>query len=287
MIRFSLLLAAVLLAPAESPVEAALRHFEAGEYAKAVEAAEKVPAGDADFAKSRYRCGEARLALGEAEAAGKEFRAGLEAKPESGPLRSGLGRSLLAMAKFEEAEEALRKAVKIDPKDPASHRALGECILLRKRDGNAFPEARKELELAAKLDPKDPLSARSLVEALLRNGETEPAGRAAEVHAKSVPKGAMGPFLRGLVLDRDGRSKDAIEAYETALARDPKFLDAHKNLAILCVTDNPSYTNRERTEKAMEHFAKYFELGGKDEELRSSYETMKSFLEGEVKRRGR
>ena len=123
--------------------------------------------------------------------------------------------------------------------------------------------------------------ARALAEFHLRQGDAEAAGRAAEVHAKADPKSAMGPFLRGLALDRLGKGKEAIEAYESAIAKDPKFLDAHKNLAILCITDNPVYSNRERTKNAFDHFAKYFELGGRDEELRRTYETIKGFLEGQ------
>ncbi|MCI0587577.1 MAG: tetratricopeptide repeat protein, partial [Planctomycetes bacterium] len=76
----------------------------------------------------------------------------------------------------------------------------------------------------------------------------------------------MGPFLRGLALDRLGKGREAIEAYEAALARDPKFLDAHKNLAILCHTRNPTYQDRARTEKAMAHYERYFALGGADAE---------------------
>lgn len=176
---------------------------------------------------------------------------------------------------MDEGLEALRKAVRFDPRDAGARRALGEILA-----ANGKPtEGRKELEQAAKVDPKDPLTARALVELLLKAGDLASASRAADVHRAADPKSAMGDFLRGLVHDRDGKSREAIEFYEAALAKDPKFLDAHKNLAILCVADNPLYKDRERTKKALEHFAKYFELGGKDEELRKTYETIRSFLE--------
>jgi tetratricopeptide (TPR) repeat protein len=272
----TLLLASATAARAGDAVETALAHFQAGEYAKAAEVAEKVPAEDPLHARACYLAGESRLAMGEAEAAEAHFRAALDRNPASVPVQTGIGRCLLARGKKDEALKVLEKAAKADAKDAAARRSLGECLAaLGKKD-----EARKELEQAQKIDAKDPLSARALAEFLLKQGDAEAAGRAAEVHAKADPKSAMGPFLRGLALDRLGKGKEAIEAYESAIAKDPRFLDAHKNLAILCITDNPVYSNRERTKKAFDHFAKYFELGGKDEELRNTYETIKGFLEG-------
>jgi tetratricopeptide (TPR) repeat protein len=269
----SLLLAAPV-ALAGGAVDDAMAALKEGEYAKAAEIAEKVAADDADFAKARYVAGESRLALGENEAAEKAFREALDRKPDSVPVLSGLGRTLTAKGAHEEAMKLLNKAVAADGKDATAHRSLGECLAAQ---GKAA-EARKELEQAAKLDPKDALAARALVECLVKAGELKPAARVAEAYRAADPKAAMGDFLRGLVLDRMKEGKDAIAAYEAALAKDPKFLDAHKNLAILCVTDNPVYSDKERTAKAMEHFAKYFELGGKDEELRQTYEQIKGFV---------
>src|SRR4029453_13493912 len=102
---------------------------------------------------------------------------------------------------------------------------------------------------------------------------------AAERVAKACPDLPMGWFLKGLVLDRMNKDRDAIEAYKKAIEKDDRFLDAHKNLAILCTAKNALYQDRERTKKAFEHYKRYFELGGKDEELKKLYETNKSFLE--------
>ena len=93
----------------------------------------------------------------------------------------------------------------------------------------------------------------------------------AETLVKLMPKHPMGYFLRGVALDRGGKADDAIAAYEAAIARDGTFIDAHKNLAILCTTQNPMYSNKERTQKALKHYERYFELGGEDEELQQIY----------------
>jgi len=268
------LLLAAPLARAGGAVDEAMAALRSGEYAKAAEIAEKVGADDADFAKSRYVAGESRLALGETEAAEKAFREALDKKPDSVPVLAGLGRVLTAKGSHEEAMKLLTKAVAADGKDATARRSLGECLAAQ---GKAA-EARKELEQAAKLDPKDGLAARALVECLVKAGELKPAGRAAETYRAADSKAAMGDFLRGLVLDRMKEGRDAIAAYEAALAKDPKLLDAHKNLAILCIARNPGYQNKERTKKALEHFKRYFELGGKDEELRRTYEQIKGFV---------
>lgn len=89
----------------------------------------------------------------------------------------------------------------------------------------------------------------------------------------------MVPFLQALGFERANEPAKAIEAYEKALALDASFLDAHKNLAILCHTRNPLYTDEVRTRKALEHYAKYFELGGQDKELESSYAQFKAFMD--------
>ena len=274
----SLLLAsAAALAGDPAPVDASLTAFKEGDYAKAAGIAEKVGADDPAYAKARYLLGEARLAAGDASAAEQAFRESLAKKADAVPTLAGLGRALQAKGSHEEALKTVQRAVLLDGKDAGARRALGEVLAAQ---GKAA-EGRKELDQAVKLDPKDPLTARALVELCIKESNLGGALKAAERLVQADDKAPMGYFLRGLVLDKSGMDKEAIEAYEASLAKDPKLLDAHKNLAILCVAKNPLYQDRERTKKAMEHFEKYFELGGKDDELKQAYSTMKSFLDSQ------
>jgi tetratricopeptide (TPR) repeat protein len=263
-----------------TPLDDALAAFEAGDYAKAAEAAEAVPAEDPESARARYVAGEARLVLGDAAKAEEWFRFVLERKPKAGPALVGLGRALTAQAKHEEAEKRLREAVAADAKDATAHRALGELLTAVDR----LDEAKKALQAAQKLAPDDPFTARALVVALVKTDAIGAAEKTAAKLTKAMPKHPMGPFLEALVLEKRGKDDEAIEKYEAALARDEKFLDAHKNLAILCHTKNPLYQNAERTKKAMEHYARYFELGGADATLRQTYETLKGFVESQQRR---
>jgi tetratricopeptide (TPR) repeat protein len=144
-------------------------------------------------------------------------------------------------------------------------------------------EAKSEIGAAYQLDPKNPAVVRGWCEWLFTENDNAKALKVAADLSKSQPKHPMGPFLEGLALERDGKDGKAIDAYEEALKRDPNFLDAHKNLAILCHTRNPMYQDMGRTEKALAHYERYFSLGGKDPELEQAYKQFKGFYDDMTK----
>jgi len=273
-LAYAALLAASALARAGDPLADAMDAYRRGEYAKVVELASSVKADDASRPKAAYLAGEAELLLEKWDDAAKDFGEILAKKPDNVPALVGLGRAQTGKGSADEAIVTLEKAVKLDAKDVAARRSLGEARLVK----GDLDKAKTDLEAATKLDPKDPLSARSLVETHIRAEKFDAAGKEAERFAKAVPESAMGHFLKGLVLDRKGETKDAIEAYEKAIAKDDRFLDAHKNLAILCVAQSNTYQDRARVKKAFEHFQRYFDLGGKDAELKETYQTIKDVL---------
>jgi tetratricopeptide (TPR) repeat protein len=139
-------------------------------------------------------------------------------------------------------------------------------------------DGKKETSAAEKADPADAEVARAVVEERLLAQDADGAGKAAAAFAKARKDLALGPFLQALVLDRAGKVDEAIAGYEKAAAQDPTFLDAHKNLAILCIAQNPVYTNPKRNEIAMKHFEEYEKRGGKDPEVLNVYAQLKSFL---------
>ncbi len=262
-------------AAAAGPLDDAKEKFAAGDWKAALAAADEVPAEDEGCAKARYLAGEIHLMLGDPEAAEKAFRAALERKPGAEPVLTGLGRALLERGQDAEALKTLEMAAKAAPD---SARAL--CFLgiarMRATEGR---KGRKEIEKAAQLGKDDPEVARAAVVAYLRDEDMDNAGRAARRFAKADAKSPMGPFLLALVQEREKSYDDAIASYEAALKLDEGFLDAHKNLAILCIAQNPLYTNQERTGKAIRHFERYFALGGKDAHVKRIWETLQQFIE--------
>ena len=262
---------------ADDPLAPAMEAYRNGEYEKAAEIASAVADDDPARLKAAYLIGEANLARGKWVAAEKAFREVLDKKADNVPALVGLGRAQAGGGSVDVAITTLEKAAKVDAKDAGARRALGETRFAK----GDLEKARADLEAAVKLDPKDPLASRSLVEVSLKAERLELAVKEAERIAKALPEHPMGHFLRGYVLDRQGRDKDAISEYELAVAKDDKFIDAHKNLAILCVARNPNYADKERTAKAMDHFQRYFELGGTDKELKDKYEQIKAFLDSQ------
>jgi len=260
------------LAAGGTPLEQATAAFQSGEYAKVLELA-AAPGASADAPRLSYLAGEAQLALGAPSDAEKSFRAVLAARPKAVPAQVGLGRALTALARFDEAEPVLAAALAADPKDVGALVAHG---LLLSNTGKS-EEAKKALEQAWKLDPKGPLTARGYVEVLLRADDVPGAATIAEQFMTARPTHPMGPFLLAWTQERDGEDAAAIEQYEAALALDPSFIDAHKNLAILCHTLSNTYKIKERVLLAYEHYARYFELGGKDQELERMYKDLLGF----------
>jgi tetratricopeptide (TPR) repeat protein len=260
---------------AAGPLDDAKEKFAAGEWKAALAAADEVPAEDEGYAKARYLAGEIQLMLRDPEGAEKAFRAALGRKPGAEPLLTGLGRALLERGQEAEALKVLEEAVKAAPD---SARAL--CFLgIARMRATGGRKGRKEIEKAAQLGKDDPEVARASVVAYLRDEDTDNAGKAARRFAKAQPKSPMGPFLVALVQEREKSHDDAIASYEAALKLDESFLDAHKNLAILCIAQNPLYTNQERTKKAIRHFERYFALGGQDANVKRIWDTLQQFIE--------
>jgi tetratricopeptide (TPR) repeat protein len=248
--------------------------FEAADHKQVVAWAAEFPPQSPDAAKAQYLAGESLLVLGEPAKAETCFRAVLEARPKAVPAQVGLGAALSLLGQHEEALKVLEAALAQEPKDGAAARALAVALLA----AGKVAEGTKRLEAAAKAAPKDPLTARALAEARLRADDLGGATQVGEALRKALPKHPMGDFLVALALDRDGKDKEAIEAYEQALAKDETFLDAHKNLAILCHVKSNTYQDQERVKKAFAHYERYFTLGGADARLKQMYDTMKAYF---------
>lgn len=270
------LCAAALPALAAGALDDALAAYKAGEFEKAASLAGAVPATDPSKSKAQYLVGEAELARFRFDEAAAAFRAVLEAKKDAVPALTGLGRALAGKGDRDGAEKNLRTALELDAKDLGVRRSLAEFLTEsgRAADALALLDA-----VPSKVPPADALWARARVEACLGASKLDEASRTAKTYDQAAPGTAMGYFLRALVLDRKGDDAEAIEAYEKAIAKEPRFLDAHKNLAILCTARNPMYRDKERLKKAYAHYDKYFELGGRDQQLKGVYDTIRTVLE--------
>lgn len=266
------ILSTLLALLAGTPLEEATLAFQAGEYTKVLALAAKAGT-DADGARLTYLAGEAQLVLGAPAEAERAFRAVLAQRPAAVPAQVGLGRALTALDKHDEAAKVLAAALKAAPEDVGALTAHGLLLSVTGRS----KEARQELERAWKLDPKNALTVRAYVEALLRADAGPEAAGVVETFAKARPEHPLGPFLLAWTMERDGDDEEAIAQYQESLARDANFVDAHKNLAILCHTLSNTYQDKARVELSYAHYERYFALGGKDPELRAMYDNLVAF----------
>jgi tetratricopeptide (TPR) repeat protein len=268
---FLLLLA--LPAFAAGDLDQAKTDFAAGRFREAAEAAGRVGEGDPDYARARYLIGEIALVTDDLSGAEAAFREALAAK-EAEPILTGLGRALLAQGETEEAVKVLDKAVAANAKSGRAHCFLG---IARHRE-SLGEKGTKEIDQGLKLAGDDPVVVQAAVLFWLDAEKPDKAEQVADKFRKANKKHPLGHFLRALALERGKEYDDAIESYRKAIELDDNFLDAHKNLAIVCIAQNPLYQNKKRTELAMKHFERYFALGGKDAEVKRIHETLKQFL---------
>jgi tetratricopeptide (TPR) repeat protein len=121
----------------------------------------------------------------------------------------------------EEAQKVLASARERLPESPALRRAIGEVALGQGRHVDAIAEFRRALEL-----DKDDLEARfRLGVALRRNQGYEEAAKVFD-EVGAADKDHPGLALeRGLLFEATGRSAQALEAYEGALAKAPGDAD--------------------------------------------------------------
>lgn len=129
---------------------------------------EKAVALDPSYGEAHHNLGLAFAEQGRYEQAIAEYRKALSLPiyptPEVGYYN--LGRAYAQISKFQEAEEALRTAIQLQPKLPASYYQLG--VVLTRTDRQE--EAKAAFRRARDLDPASPFG-QAAVEALKTLGE--------------------------------------------------------------------------------------------------------------------
>ena len=171
------------------------------------------------------------------------------------------GRFLLAEGRLDEAVEALRTALKVDPKLASAHYMLGNALSAKNDLAGAAEAYRAALELvpaavpvqvqlarvsllrgdtasslsaattALTQEPENPVARLLLVDGLLVKGDLP---RAAEEIARlkaKYPKAATVYALEGKLRGSEGKLAEASRAFNQALTLDPNSIDALIGLA--------------------------------------------------------
>ena len=160
-----------------------------------------------------------------------ECNRALRSDPSNAEVYIRLGAAYGELKEWDEALRALRRAVALVPSSAAAHYNLGVTLERAKPgSGAGIPEFRKALEL-------DPRAASAMVNLAVGLGDQSPqeARRLLERAGRLDPRSAEVPYNLGLLLRNAGERARAIEAFQKAVALNPDFLDARRQLALLLV----------------------------------------------------
>ncbi|MDQ2844310.1 MAG: tetratricopeptide repeat protein [Acidobacteriota bacterium] len=167
----------------------------------------------------------------------KVFQFGVRRYPESPKLRVGHGIAYYSLGQYDNAVQALCKAVDLDPTDTKALDFLGKMIDISPRYAD---DVTKRLARFASIYPSN--SAANYYYALsLRkrdvNTDDKAGQQGAEVYlVKAVrlrPDFPDAHYQLGLLYEDEVRDNDAIHQYELAATDQPTFMKAHYHLARL------------------------------------------------------
>ncbi len=173
----------------------------------------------------RYRDILALMEAGRIRIAEERARALLAETPDDADAMALLASVIVKSGQFEEAERLLQQTIKLTPREPAPWLNLGRLLQQTGRWGDALEHYRH----AANLFPKNPLIAMTLGQLYQR------ASRFTDAEAefrRAIEQKPRAPYYvqLGMVLLRQDHIDQAVEAFETAIAKNPKLAAAYGNL---------------------------------------------------------
>ncbi len=225
--------------------------LKAGIYSNAVDAFEKVLENEPNNVEALMGISLCHMAEGNPDAALPRLVRAKGIDIDNPEVLFQLGRVYHALGEEKAAERNLKRAVELDPnlKDattliariqakPKQEAVENSGLLYEKglqllENGQAA-EAEEPLRKAVQLDPENALAWYSLAQAYFRQREKR--RKALETFRKVVelvPNEKVSWSNIGVILSEQGRTKEATEAFRTALRIDPDYKIARRNLARL------------------------------------------------------
>jgi tetratricopeptide (TPR) repeat protein len=151
-----------------------------------------------------------------------DLRAVLRDQPGAVPVMRTLARAHLANGEPALAEESLRNALEVAPKETSVRVELAQLLMQTNRVDSAVPV----LEEAVKSAPTDVPAREALVRAYLVKKDFPSARRSAEDLKILAPDRAVGYYLAGVAAQGENRAADAQKDLERALELQPSAVDA-------------------------------------------------------------
>ncbi len=128
----------------------------------------------------------------------------------------------LSTGRFEESLPALRRLVRLHPRDDGVLRKLSLALLSTGRPSEAI----EPLQRAIELDPNSVSAHNNLGQALARTGRTEAAVQNFRIALRINPGDAIAHVNLGIALEQLGRFEESMRSYDQALALSPSLVGA-------------------------------------------------------------
>jgi tetratricopeptide (TPR) repeat protein len=181
---------------------------------------------------ARVRLAQLLLESGDTEQSEKAYRGSIDQNPRLASAHLGLGRVLAARGDWSGAIESYRRACGLSPNYAAAHYALAMAY---RKTGDAT-KASEHLETYQRVKQFSQPSEDPLMDAV-----------------KSLYGGGLSHLAQGSSLVQQGKVREAIAEFESALKVNPRLMLAHVNLIAM-------YGQLDRSDKAEEHFREAVKL---------------------------
>ena len=170
------------------------------------------------------------VSAGDPRAAERLCRDAVERNPKDVNMLGLLGAVLVKMRRLAEAEQVLKRTVRLAPTFAKPHEDLGFVLLELER----HEEAVEVLQKAVRLDPKLEFARFNLGKALALTGKGEEADAAFEASFALSPERKL--LARAARLHKEGKLEEAEKLYRQALKNNPDNVDALRMLAMVAAT---------------------------------------------------
>lgn len=177
------------------------------------------------------------------------YRQAIKLDPNLAAAYHGLGSVYVNMGRSSDALDPMRTAVRLSPNDSAIRLTLGITLENLRR----FDEALQEINEAKRLNPRDASVRNHLGNLLLNMGHLDDALAAYQEALRLNPGQAKYKYNSGLALMRLGRFNEAVAPLEETLRVEPQHREARYLLS-------DAYGKLGHYEKAIESWSKFLEL---------------------------
>lgn len=227
---------AIRIAPANADLYVLLgkARYESNDFPKAIESFHKALELNPRLGAAHYGIGLALSKQHDYPRAAQEFNAVLDLDAGDPFVHLELGKISLEKGDLAEASKHLNEAIRLRPNAAEAHFELGK---LHRRE-NAVANAEARFREALRLQPNLTDAAYNLALSLQSQGRKEEAKKFfAQVESVQQSRAATGKAnalnADGIKLTDEGRSEEALAAFQKALAADPSFFMAAYNQGIV------------------------------------------------------